>query len=253
MAKNVNKTVLRQPKIFQLPKDEKKSIWPKVLTLFFLMIIVVAGMIYFIFFSKFFIVKNIEMVGSQKPEIKQVFEQYKGKNLFSFNIGDLERQLEQANNNIVSLKIYRGIPDTIRVKLEDRESKIIWQTGEKKYLVDANAIAYAEVGDTADLPLVIDESALEIKIPVQIAAANFIEFVCSAQKEIQSAVQIKNFLVQETTFQVSGITDSGLKIMFSTLRPLSDQIDAFEKVYGQYKGEIKQYIDLRVEGKVYYK
>jgi len=247
------KKILRTPKVFQLPKDEKKNIWPKVIVVLSLSIIVSIGLIYFIFFSSFFNIKNIEMVGSQNESIKQILEQYKGKNLFSFKIQDLENQLRSANCNIDELKVYRGIPDTIRIKLADREPMFIWQTGDKQFLVDSNAIIYAEASVNTCLPVVLDKNNLSVEVPSQIATNSFVDFVRQAQKDMQDKVKIKNFFVEETTFQLTLLTEDNLEILFNTLRPLSDQIDAFDKVYSQYKGEIKQYVDLRVEGKVYYK
>lgn len=253
MNSEKKKRILKQPKIFQLPDEKENKKWSKIFVGLLLAIIAIVSLVYFIYFSNFFIIKNIEIVGSQSEGISRSLEQYKGKNLFSFNTDILEKQLEQSNNNIINLKIYRGIPDTIRVKLEDREPKIIWQTGVKKYLVDAKAVAYAEASGNEDLPLVVDKKSLSINIPVQLAASSFVEFVRSLKKEMQTEVKINNFEVDETTFQITVITDSNLKILFNTLRPLSDQVDAFNKVYGQYKGDIKEYLDLRVEGKVYYK
>lgn len=245
---------MRQPKIFQIVTSENKTDWPKlnlIIVLVFLGAIVLA---YAIFFSNWFQIKNIEIIGSPSISIRSDLDQLKGKNLFSFNSAHLEDSFMKIDGNYLSIQIYRGIPDTIRVVFANREPKLIWQTGDKKYFVDENAILFKEADNSVTLLIVIDLSNLAVKIPEQIATSDFINFIQSASTELaKQNIKIVNYEVDETTFQVSAVTDQNIRIIFNTLRPVSEQIDAFQKAYEPNKNDIKEYIDLRVEGKVYYK
>lgn len=245
---------LYQPKVFQAPREQLPKIWSKFLFFLILIILILSGIFYVIFFSSWFKIKNIEIIGNPSTQIRTQLDQFKGKNIFSFKSASLEKELLNSNRNFLTVKIYRGIPDTIRVVFENRIPKLIWQTANQKYFVDENAIIFEEADNSADLPLVIDKSNLAIEIPKQIATTNFVDFVKSVDSELVNLkIKIKNYEVSETTFQVTAVASDDLNIIFNTLRPVSEQIDAFKKVYETSKADIREYIDLRVEGKVYYK
>lgn len=251
--KSIHRTV-RVPKVFQAPRDEEKSVWPKVIKISIFSVILLCGLVYLFFFSPVFCITNIEIVGSPSDEVKQKLDELKGKNIFSFQSKKLEKDIIVHNQNYLSVKVYRGLPDTVRVKFQDREAKIIWQTENRRYLVDKEAILFQETTNQSDLPVVVDTQNLTVEIPTQIASANFIDFVKEANAEInQSNIVVLEFQINETTFQIEAITDKNFKIIFDTLRPLSEQMDAFRIVYEKNKNDIKEYIDLRVEGWVYYK
>lgn len=247
------KTILRTPKVFQPPRDEEPFSLPKIFKILSLIVILFLGLVYLFFFSPVFQIKNIEIVGSPSDEVRQKLDALKNTNIFSFHAKQLEQEIIAKNQNYLAVKVYRGLPDTVRVKFQDREAKIIWQTQGQRYLVDKDAILFQKSEGISDLPIVVDTRNLDIKIPTQIATANFVDFVKSAHAEInQSNLVIQQFQINETTFQLEAITE-GFKIIFNTLRPLSEQIDAFRTVYEKNQDEIKEYIDLRVEGWVYYK
>jgi cell division septal protein FtsQ len=248
------RNILRTPKVFQAPRDEERLILPKIIKILIIAVILFLGLVYLFLFSPVFQIKNIEIVGSPSDEVKKILDGLKGLNIFSFHAQTLEQNIIAKNQNYLSVRIDRGLPDTVRVKFQDREAKIVWQTRDQLYFVDKDAILFQKAEDSGGLSIVKDLRNLEVTFPAQIATTNFVDFVRSAQTEIaQSNLIIQEFQIDETTFQLEALTDKGFKIIFNTLRPLSEQIDAFRTVYEKNKDQIKEYIDLRVEGWVYYK
>lgn len=253
-SKNKTRGTLRQPKIFQAPQEIIKENWSKVIIYFSLFVLLISAIFYAIFFSAWFRIKNIEIVGSPSPQIKSDLDTMVGKNLFSFDAGQVEQKFMVTDRNYSKIKIYRGIPNTVRIIFEDRKPQIIWQTTSGKYFVDQSAIAFKNVDSQVKLPIVIDRTDLMVGTPAQVASGNFVEFVKIIDVELsKNKFNIVNYEVGQTTFQVIAVTDNNLRILLNTLRPVSDQIDALGKVYAQSKQDIKEYIDLRVEGKVYFK
>lgn len=245
---------LRQPKIFQAPQEIMKENWTKIIIYFCLFVLFMAAIFYSIFFSAWFRIKNIEIVGSPSKEIKNDLDAMVGKNLFSFDAGKIEQRFINQDRNYSRVKIYRGIPSTVRVIFEDREPKVIWQSGSGKYFVDQAAIAFKEVDSQVKLPIIIDTTNLFVVVPAQVASGNFVDFVKTIDVELsKNKFNIINYEVGQTTFQVTAVADGNLRIMFNALRPVSDQMDALTKVYAQNKQDVKEYLDLRVEGKVYFK
>lgn len=250
---NQPKNILRVPKVFQPPREEEPFSLPRIFKILSLIVILFLGLVYLFFFSPLFQIKNIEIVGSPSDEVRQKLDALKGTNIFSFHSKKLEQEIIAKNQNYLAVKVYRGLPDTVRVKFQDREARIIWQTQGQRYLVDKDAILFQKTEGISDFPIVIDARNLDVEIPSQIATANFVDFVKSAAAEInQSNIVIQEFQINETTFQLEAVTE-GFKIIFNTLRPLSEQIDAFRTVYEKSQDQIKEYIDLRIEGWVYYK
>lgn len=244
---------LRQPKVYSPPKEQKSFVFPKWLKIVILIIIGLAALGYFLFYSPFFKIKNIEIIGNPPEEARYTIDSVMGQNIFFLKVGNLENDLIKQNRQFSQIKVYRGIPDTVRVKFEEREAKIIWTTQGKQFLVDKSGIIFKENDGVTGLPIVIDNKNLTVAISSSIASSNFIDFVRSANLELTNQnLKPTQFEVNETTFQINAIT-STIKIMFNILRPLSDQIDALSKVYPQHQPDIKEYIDLRVEGFVYYK
>jgi len=249
------KLVTRQPKLFRSEKDQVVTIWPKVIAISIAVFAALVIIFYLIFLAPWFKIKNIEIIGSPTDGIRSELDSLKGHNIFLFSTSKIEKKIINENSNFSGVKIYRGIPDTIRVSFDDRQPKIVWQSQGKNYLVDENAIAYKEVSlDGNKLPVVVDAGNLAVSLPSLIATNNFLDSIQSTNEELSKLkIHIINYEVGETTFQFSAVIDNNVKIIFNTLRPISDQIEAFKKVYDQHKNDIKQYIDLRVEGRVYYK
>jgi cell division protein FtsQ len=48
------------------------------------------------------------------------------------------------------------LPDTLRVRLAERRAIVVWQVGDRRFLVDADRVAFAEAAGPTDLPVVDD-------------------------------------------------------------------------------------------------
>lgn len=249
------KDLLRQPKIYSAPKEQLPSVLPKIFKIVLIVSIIIFGLLYLLLFSPVFRIKNIELIGNFTNENQKFLDDFKGENIFLFKAKTVQEDFKKQNPQFLNIQVSRGIPSTLRVQFIERTPAIIWQTQNKFYLVDLDGFIFKEVGAvTSDLPGVLDNKNLEVKILDQIVTANFINFVVDVNLKIQNfGLKINQFQVNDTIFQVEGITDKGIKIIFDTTRSIADQIDAFEKVYNEHKAEIKEYLDVRVEGWVYYK
>jgi cell division septal protein FtsQ len=248
------KNIYRVPKVFQAPREEDKPIWPRLVLFVVLALLTILGLIYFLFFSKVFKIKIIDIVGNPNDEVRVKLDELKGKNIFSFHAKSLEHEIIQNNQNYLSVKVLRGIPDTVRIIFQNREPKIIWISQNQRYFVDNNAILFQKATDSAGLPEVIDTKDLAVAVPEKIATSKFVEFIRSVSEAVAANdIIVKNFEIKETTFQADAITNKGFRIIFDTMRPLSEQMEAFKLVYEKNKDNIKEYIDLRVEGKVFFK
>lgn len=246
---------LRNPKIYSAPKEEKEKHFPKFIIIFCLFIIIVMALGYLLFFSNIFVVKNITLSSNVPEEAQNYLNQFKNKNIFLIKSNDIAEELKNQYPEYLDIEVYKGIPDILKVDFSERRAALVWQSQSDGYLVDSTGLAFKKIniGSRPDLISVIDNKNLPVNVPAQVVTATFINFITNAKAKLQSAnIEVKEFQINETIFQVDALTTGNLKIIFDITRSVSDQIDAFTQVYNDHKNDIKQYIDVRVPGKVYY-
>ncbi len=255
-SKKIPKQIIRQPKIYSPPKEKEERKIPKIIKVLIFLVILVIALIYILLLSPLLQIKKIEIVGNLPSDNQDYLNQFKGQNLFFVKSGKISSTLQNKFPEFLNIEVLKGIPNILKVQIEEREVKIIWQSQSRYFFVDADGLAYKETNSDsiANLVQVVDNKNIEVIPPQQIATTNFTASILNLNAEIKTAgFEIKQFEVNDTIFQVSALTSAGFKIIFDTTRSLSDQVEAFSQVYRDHKDEIKEYVDIRVEGKVYYK
>lgn len=253
----------RHPKIytnrFEEPRDfyfSGKTIW----LIFFLLLI--GGLCWFLFKSSYFKVKNIQIVGTLNQSVKSEIESFKGKNILFLGFGNITKELEKKQTSIEHLKIYRGLPDCLKVEVDVRRPKISWKSNDKVYYVDENGIIFSLTNDNdltdeekKQLIIINDTKTLPVAEGTQILTSSFIDFVSAINEKFEQSTGAKTteYKIGETTFQVQVQTDKNFYVLFDTTRDFDVQLNGLKKVILEKMPEVKEYVDMRVEGKAYYK
>lgn len=216
-----------------------------------------SGFVYLLFYSPIFKVKTI-VVDSQNSQIKNAFNKYYGTNILLLSSQKIENEIAETYPEVKGLKITRGLPDTLKIGFEARTTKIIWQSQEKKYFVDSSGAIYKEVentSDPSDLMVVKDNNDLLVKLGQQVVSEKLLDFLSGLNSTFNEATgfKIDHFEVNETLFQIDAFTDQRFKVIFDTTRKSEDQLSDLKKFLADHKDEAKEYIDMRVEGRIYYK
>lgn len=242
------------PKTFNPPQERGKKPFPKILKVLIVFLIIILGLGYLFFYSSIFKVKNIIVDSSLGENSQSVLEKFKGKNIFFLNLKQIQKELAKQPD-IEKVKIQRGLPDTIKISAESFQAKIVWRSRMHSYLVNANGLVFKEVEGMTDLPIVSDNNELEVKLQSAVVSANFITFIQDLSSKFPQKIgfNLTHFEINETIFQVDGVTDQGWFIKFDTTRSVDDQLDTLSKLLAEKKSEINEYVDVRVEGRVYYK
>ena len=254
----------RLPKII-VPEDEKKQEFHFNKKIFYLILIIIAVLfiIYGLFFSSFFEVKNIDLKGTNLvdgDQLKKVitYALNEEDNIFLYQSSDISAKIKDNFPLVSEVSIQKGLPDTIRVIIIERQPVIIWQTADKKYLVDKEGYGYleADANNAKDLPVIIDRQNLPLELSDKVASRNFIDFVRETIEkfEARSMLNIKELRINETTFDLEVLTNEGFVVLFDTTRSVETELDDLRRVMAHLNGvKPKEYIDLRVEGWAYYK
>lgn len=215
-------------------------------------------LVYFIFFSSFFALSDMIIEGTSnvsKDEILNLIP--KGKNIFLLKSRDLENEILDRFPEIESVQIYRGVPNAIKVVITERDSKLVWQSGEQRYLISSQGDITKKIDPSvaSDLPLVIDKKNIPVVLGDQLVSPNFVAFVNNVYSTFFTTINIKplRFEVDETTFDINLYTDAGFYVKLNTMRSSKKQLDNLKLVLDSKRQDIHEYVDLRIDGWAYYK
>jgi len=248
----------RNPKIYRTTKKETNvSFNPKYIWLF-LILILIGLAVWWFFYSQTFLIKNIEITGTVNDSIKAEIDKFYNKNIFLFVIGQSDMELAKKQTSIERLNIIKGIPDTLKIEVLVRKPDIRWKTKDKIYFIDENGIIFnleTQNEDDNKLPCVVDGRNLEIKLGSKAVTSDFVDFIKKLAEKLpeESKKEIAEMRIEETTLHLTVKFKDSYQIFFDTLGSFDDQLYLLKKTIEKHNGEIKEYIDLRVDGKAYYK
>jgi len=250
----------RAPQILVEEKQEYKKhyiIDNKRLTIVIIVFAFIA-IIWWIFISKIFIVQDIIYESEPSPNIKQRIEDLRGNNILLLQLSKLSREWQKDQPVIKSLHIYRGLPHTLRVGVEERNKAIVWKSNDNYYLIDSTGVVYEDSGSENKenfLPI-IDDNNLDVILGTKIVSSDFVDFVKNLMDNISGKIgdeTIKELHVGESIFNIEAITDKDINIKFDITQPLDLQLEALDYIYKEKRGDVKEYVDVRVIGKAYIK
>lgn len=270
------RVIRRAPRIYQTTPKTRSS---RLSIIFGILVFVLLTgvLVYILFFSGIFNIKNITLIGEQdvnSQEIREIVEEkisgkiifFPRKQIFLVNSESIRNALENKFLEIKEVKIKKQFPDTLKIEVISRAPRIIWHTNNDYFYVDQDGIAFKKIFKskvTSDYPIINDISGSEVvlgeKIISQGRASNFITFVEEVLDKLKTKVD-----VQANSFEVSSRscyelwvnTKEGWKIYFDTQRSADEQLTALAKVLNEKIGKDRkslEYVDLRVKNWVYYK
>jgi cell division septal protein FtsQ len=251
--------------MFQEPRS-RNTFWGLIFRLF-LLLVAIGGAIYLIYYSQFFSIASIEIQGTVLAPQDQLLalaqeEISQQSNILFFETTNLEEVIKERYPIIQSVNLQKGLPDTIRLIVREREPELIWRTEGEDYLIDssgqlfASSQEYQEKSGQSDkyLLTVKDLSNLPVQINQKVTTKDWVAFVKEVDQLIieKTKLEVVKFVVEGTTFDLIALTDKG-KILFDTTQPPQDQIRSLKTGLETIKKKQFQYIDLRIRGWIYYK
>lgn len=214
--------------------------------------------IFLFFFSNKFAVKDVIVEGNNIISTDKI-ESYipVGDNIFRFNIKKTSQTILSENPEIKNVQILRGIPDAVKVIVLEHDNKLVWQTGNDKYLISSQGEVTKKIneGESFNLPIVIDLKNFPITIGSRLVSPSFIAFVLNLNDKFFEYTNIKpvGFEIPDTTFDVNLKTEAGFYVKFNTMRSSTKQLENLKKILVEKRQDIHEYVDLRIDGWGYYK
>lgn len=227
--------------------------------------LVIPGLIlvvYFVFGSGFFKLDSLEISGNHlatKEQIQDLLfpKGFSGVNAVAWPEGMARKRLLTRIPQISEVSFKKNlISNTLTISVHEHQTSIVWQTAGEKYLVNRYGVVYDTAGDNTPLILVEDLKNLPVSLNQKVVAPDFIEFVTSfvANLPRKTNISIERITIPETTFEVEMYTNQKWRIILDTTRPPDDQLNALVRVLREMgDGTPREYVDLRIPNKVFYK
>jgi len=270
------RVIRRTPRIYQTTPKTRSS-RSSVIFGILVFVLLTGVLVYILFFSGIFNIKNITLIGEQdinSQEIKEIVEKkisgkiifFPQKQIFLVNSESIRNALENKFLEIKDVKIKKQFPDTLKIEVISRAPRIIWHTNNDYFYVDQDGFAFKKIFKskvTSDYPIINDVSGSEVvlgeKVISQDRASNFITFVEEVLDKLKAKVDVhvNSFEVSSRScYELWVNTKEGWKIYFDTQRSADEQLTALAKVLNEKIGKDRkslEYVDLRVKNWVYYK
>ena len=224
----------------------------------YLLLIVLIG--YITIYSDVFKIKDIVVSGNLTVDSQRIIELIpKDSNLFFTDSSKIEQKIMTNIPEINSLKIYKGLPNAIKIGIQENIPALLWISNGEEYLISDQGLAYKKVTNDSsqynDLPRITDNKNISYNVPHRIVTSNYVSFIQYIFKNIYSETNIEpdTFYINETTVDLFLKTKSGIYIKFDSLRSPSQQLKNLKMVIMEKRPEILEYVDLRINGWAYFK
>lgn len=253
------KKVIKNPSLYYNKQSQKQKKVNYFLIINIIKFIVPVGLLFYItFFSNIFILKDVQISGNKNIEA-QIIEKYipKGQNMLFINSPQIQKEILKQIPEIRNVKIFKGIPNAVKIIIEENTPSLVWLTQNKVYLINNYGVAYRERADynLLNVPIITDRKNVPVSINQKVISDNFISFLLTVNNSITEItnLEVRDYYIEETTVDLYLVTKDNLVIKLDTLRDAKQELENLKIVLLERKDEIKEYVDLRINGWVYFK
>lgn len=230
-------------------------------------LLVVLGLVYLLFGSGLFDIHHIKVVGAKTVPAQSVSDSLNkildsslfGRNTILLSTDKLSKQLMDQDKQLGQVKIGRDFINGLVVTITEETPSLGWQSGSSVFVLssDGRAIALADKAD-GTMPIVVDSANIPVKIGQKVVPIEFINFVQIIVKGLhaQKIDFLQLSVPPESIGELYVQTKTGYKIKFDTSRDGAGQLSDLKAVLSSLSTQKKlptEYIDLRIEGRAFYK
>lgn len=258
-------------------RENKKMTFSRFI-FYFMEMVFLGVIIYALFFSNFMTVASIEIRGNNYIDEKMILEQVNSKisgkivglveknNLLLIPSNKIKEDLLSRFKQIRDVEINKDFPHKIEIIIAERIPTISMCSAEKCFLLDENGEAYGADDPLngnikQDLIKITDESGKEIKIGDFVLEKEYISDI----SEIKRKLELETNLEIENDFRTPAVISNYVKVktkegwdIYINLSSEKDKIAEIlntvlkNNIDSQKRTDL-EYIDLRINNKVYYK
>lgn len=259
------------------PKTQRKSfrvnlrILRKVF-LFSLPLGIFGGILYFVFLSSYFEIKNVNISGLKsvsednvRQEVSKIFARRnwvigKLSNYFLFSKDLAKAEIQSAFPKIGEIKIEKVYPEILNVEIRERNATGVWCRVADCFYFDAQGVIFEPAPKSFGSLMITAEDQRDldnVKIGDAVLSAERVSFLEEAKELIGRNFEfsIKNFIITSRG-EIEILTSENWRILLAQKETLEYQFSNLKYLLDE---EIKnrrrelEYVDLRLGNKLYYK
>jgi cell division septal protein FtsQ len=251
-----------------LAKKRRQAQFAKLLMVLGVVLLILVALGFVLFFSNNFEVNNIQIQGNQRIKKDSLMEQVAqqlgikrfkffslNKNIFFFNSDQLKSEIMSAYEGVEEIEIEKNIPHDVVIKIKERDSVGVWCFQDGCHYFDDQGVTWGSALESSGSLIVTvkDPENKEGRIDKDLLAT--VRMLTSKLKEIGvPAKVISKEVGAPKDLRVSVVP--GYDLLFNLNSNMEDQIQilrVFLKDKSKDLGFNPQYLDLRLNGRVYYK
>lgn len=230
---------------------------------------------YILFFSPLFKIRAIEILGNREIKAEEIRNNFSYKNIFLFTKERIKKDLIVKFPKISKLEIEKDfLKRKIDLKIEERKRRaIICQATEtekageeesigKCFYIDNQGVIFENAPKTSGslILLIKDYSGENFSLRQDVFKKDFMNYILEIKNDLvlETNIKILDFRVfSHPVKDLEVMTREGWVIIFDLHRNIKNQILSLKAALNEEinKEEIEnlEYIDLRIENRIYYK
>ncbi len=255
-------------------KKHEKLVFRLVL-ISFVGVAVSVGLVYLLFFARLLDIRtvDIEVPDGLRADLGVAIDGWLGvkswninrrNNILFFSVDELSAQLAQQFPKLESIKVTKKLPHTLLVSSGERKPIGIWCHASQGmcFYFDKNGIAFSKTQQSTGFLIinVVDyRQGKNIELGNAVATGDWLKKIIDARELLNGAgINILGFNIPADSFDEFDVkTAENWKIMFSIQTNIEKQISALvtflkEKIKPAQRAGL-QYVDLRIQDRIYYK
>ena len=249
--------------------DTKKPKNKKLKKIFWLVLIliIIFLIIFLIFNTSLFKIKKISITGTLNSDLINLTESdiknylnNNFNNILFLNKNNLKKYILE-NIKLEKLEIKKKLFNKLEIEIAPEMPKLLWQKNKEYFLINKQGIVETQINLVQlewELPIVSYNTSTEIIINKKLVPDNFLQFIPEFNKEFRNInnIKINNYIIQNFNGrEVWAYTDQGWYIILNTNNNIKIIVNNLKNLIEQkFKDEQPQeYIDLRIEDKIFYK
>jgi len=248
---------LRRREVFlktQPPEVERRQINLRPLK-YAVYLILLGLLFYVVFYTPTFKIKEVRIEGVKSIEISDYLKTTLiGKNILFLRPGTYLDDLAEKFPILEEARMIRGLPATVRVIVAERRQQLVW-CSDKCFDIDSSGYAYQEIERPNDKIVLVDSTRLPIKVGDRVTLPSFIKFFLDTiDATDKMGLKVTEAQIDEVTaYKITFKTSEGWNVIVDSSASFANQMSALQQVLDKNRSDIKEYVDLRVEGLAFLK
>lgn len=265
----------------RLVSDEEVAVrrtrWQWTSVYAFLWFLFLGSCSYILFFSPSLIVRHVRVEGTQSIDNDQVQREvlselhrgrenlFRSDNLLVVSPRSVRDRLLQKFTQARTIEVKRVFPDTLRVHIRERETKLVWCSGGPCFLIDEEGYAYTGVDEETmrNLPerilKVVDISARPLNLSEPVVGTDFLNLAALAREQVKQELDMNTEQESSTpsrlSLEIRLKMQDGWILMLDAQQPLEKSLRAvallLKKGISKEDQQRLRYVDARTS-RLYY-